>query len=66
MFSFEEREEMLLEEMRAATPSGADRLSVVSFTGLVIDAAVAEGASILVRGLRDGTDLELRDGRWPA
>jgi len=36
----------------------ADRVSVVSFDGLVVDAAKAAGASILIRGLRDGTDLD--------
>lgn len=58
MFSFEEREEMLVEAMRRSHPDRVERLAVASFTGLVIDAAVAHGASVLVRGLRDGTDLD--------
>jgi len=33
-------------------------LSVVSFGGLVVDAARANQAPILIRGLRDGTDLD--------
>ena len=31
---------------------------MVAFDGLVIDAARQYGASILIRGLRDGTDLD--------
>jgi pantetheine-phosphate adenylyltransferase len=30
----------------------------VSFDGLVIDAARQQGAAIMIRGLRDGTDLD--------
>ena len=40
---------------------GADeaaRITVVSFEKLVIDAARDHGASFLIRGLRDGTDLD--------
>jgi pantetheine-phosphate adenylyltransferase len=58
MFSFEEREAMLLEAVRQEQPESAERLSVASFTNLVIDAAVEHGASLLIRGLRDGTDLD--------
>jgi pantetheine-phosphate adenylyltransferase len=58
LFSFEEREEMLVDAVRDAHPDRAARLSVVSFGNLVIEAAVDHGASILIRGLRDGTDLD--------
>ena len=34
------------------------KISVESFNGLVVDAARNCGASILIRGLRDGTDLD--------
>ncbi|TJW22581.1 MAG: phosphopantetheine adenylyltransferase, partial [Mesorhizobium sp.] len=34
------------------------RIKVVAFDGLVIDAARKQGASIMIRGLRDGTDLD--------
>ena len=34
------------------------RVSVVSFDGLVVDAARAHGATLIIRGLRDGTDLD--------
>ena len=33
-------------------------LKVVSFSNLVVDAAREHGATLLVRGLRDGTDLD--------
>src|SRR5690606_18333716 len=36
----------------------ADRIDVVAFEGLVIDAARENGASVMIRGLRDGTDLD--------
>jgi pantetheine-phosphate adenylyltransferase len=58
MFSFAEREQMLVEAVARTKPDLAGRLSVVSFENLVIEAAVAEGASLLIRGLRDGTDLD--------
>lgn len=38
--------------------SVATTFDVVTFDGLAVDAARAAGASILVRGLRDGTDLD--------
>jgi len=59
VFSFEERVEMVGEAVQAAFgPLGAARISVVAFDGLVVGAARANGASILLRGLRDGTDLD--------
>jgi pantetheine-phosphate adenylyltransferase len=58
LFSFEERLDLI--ENSAKTEFGADasRIKVVSFDGLVIDAARKAGASIMIRGLRDGTDLD--------
>ena len=58
LFSFEER--AVLIESAAAAEFGKDgkRIRVVSFAGLVIDAARKHGASIMIRGLRDGTDLD--------
>lgn len=54
LFSVEEREAML----RNASSVAERRLKVVSFAGLVTEAAKANGASLLVRGLRDGSDLD--------
>lgn len=58
-FSFDERVAMIGEAASAAFgPAEAARVSVVSFDGLVVDAARAHGAGLLIRGLRDGTDLD--------
>jgi pantetheine-phosphate adenylyltransferase len=54
MFSFEQRSLLIL----ASMPKADSRLSVISFDGLLVDAAAKAGASIIVRGLRDGTDLD--------
>src|SRR5665213_3165634 len=35
-----------------------DRLDVVTFSGLAIEAARRAGASLLIRGLRDATDFD--------
>lgn len=59
MFSFEERVEMI--RVCASAAFGADaaeRISVEAFDGLVVDAARKLGASSIIRGLRDGTDLD--------
>jgi pantetheine-phosphate adenylyltransferase len=58
-FSFEERVRMIAEAAAAAFGEGeAARVSAVSFDGLVVEAARAHGATAIVRGLRDGTDLD--------
>tara|TARA_R110002020_G_scaffold6361_3_gene26860 strand:+ start:1150 stop:1641 length:492 start_codon:yes stop_codon:yes gene_type:complete len=58
MFSFDERASMIAHVVRAEFPERADAVSVISFQGLVVEAAQKAGATILVRGLRDGTDLD--------
>lgn len=58
MFSFDERASMIDHVVRAEFPDRAGAVSVVSFQGLVVEAAAEAGASVLVRGLRDGTDLD--------
>ncbi|MCK8781150.1 pantetheine-phosphate adenylyltransferase [Rhizobium sp. NTR19] len=58
MFSFEERAELIRASLQEALPAKAEKLSVVAFDNLVIDAARTAGASLLIRGLRDGTDLD--------
>jgi len=50
LFSVDERSAMI----EKAVPG----VSVVTFDGLAIDAARAHKASLMVRGLRDGTDLD--------
>lgn len=58
VFSLAERKKLI--ESVAASELGEDakRIKVVSFDGLVIEAARKLGASIIIRGLRDGTDLD--------
>ncbi|GGD88790.1 phosphopantetheine adenylyltransferase [Aureimonas endophytica] len=56
LFSFEERR-ALIEEVARSEGLG-DRIAVESFEGLVVEAARRRGAGALIRGLRDGTDLD--------
>ena len=58
LFSFEERVRLIEDSARAELKDDWQRLKVVAFDGLIIDAARQHGASILIRGLRDGTDLD--------
>jgi pantetheine-phosphate adenylyltransferase len=57
LFSFDERVGLVEKAARSELKADAKRMAVVSFGGLVIDAARENGASVLIRGLRDGTDL---------
>ncbi|MFC7051838.1 pantetheine-phosphate adenylyltransferase [Hansschlegelia quercus] len=58
LFSVEERIEMLrLCGAPLAAKSGAT-LEVISFQGLVVEAAAAVGSTILIRGVRDGADFD--------
>jgi pantetheine-phosphate adenylyltransferase len=58
LFSFDERVRLIEEAARAEFGADAERIRVVAFKGLVIDAAREHGAAIMIRGLRDGTDLD--------
>ena len=59
LFSFEERVEMIHTCAQAAFGAEeAARIEVKSFSNLVIEFARENGAQYLVRGLRDGTDLD--------
>ena len=58
IFTAEERADML---RAVCGPLAAERdaaLEVTTFNDLAIDAARRHGATILIRGLRDGTDLD--------
>jgi pantetheine-phosphate adenylyltransferase len=57
MFSFDERVEMI-REASERLGVGSDRVKVIAFDTLVVQAAIDHGATILIRGLRDGTDLD--------
>jgi pantetheine-phosphate adenylyltransferase len=54
LFSASEREDLI----RASTKSLNVALDVVTFDGLAVDVAKKAGASIILRGLRDGTDFD--------
>ncbi|MCQ4629745.1 MULTISPECIES: pantetheine-phosphate adenylyltransferase [Shinella] len=58
IFSFEERSDLIRQSITEAMPARAGDVSVVSFSNLVVDAARTHGAHLLIRGLRDGTDLD--------
>lgn len=58
LFSFEERVALINASSSELLGADAKRVSVISFNALVIDAARKHGAKLMVRGLRDGTDLD--------
>lgn len=58
LFSFEERVTLIETWAQGELAGEASRLRVVAFTGLLVEAAPQHGATILIRGLRDGTDLD--------
>ncbi|MEX3008797.1 pantetheine-phosphate adenylyltransferase [Hoeflea sp. TYP-13] len=58
LFTFDERADLIKESLADIVPGQEDRVSVVAFSNLAIDAARKAGATILMRGLRDGSDLD--------
>ncbi|UHD43832.1 pantetheine-phosphate adenylyltransferase [Aureimonas altamirensis] len=54
LFTFDERVTMIRDAVGGQVPG----LTVIAFEGLVVDAARANGASVLLRGLRSGSDLD--------
>ena len=58
LFTFEERASLIRQSLSGVLPERAGDVSVVSFSNLVVDAARAHDAPLLIRGLRDGTDLD--------
>lgn len=58
VFSLAERMSLIETACREELGDNASRLKVVSFDGLLVHAARDHGASIVIRGLRDGTDLD--------
>lgn len=58
MFSFDERASLISHVVQSEFPERAEDVTVTSFSGLVIEAAAEAEATVLVRGLRDGTDLD--------
>ena len=58
LFSFDERKALIEAVMTGRGRGDEARIDVTAFNNLVVDAARDAGASILIRGLRDGTDLD--------
>ncbi|WP_099866522.1 pantetheine-phosphate adenylyltransferase [Pararhizobium haloflavum] len=58
LFTFEERADLIRQSLSTTGETSDGQVEVVPFDGLVVDAARANGASLLLRGLRDGTDLD--------
>ena len=58
LFPAEDRAAMLSEICGPVAKHENATLDVITFDGLAVEAARKVGASILIRGLRDGTDLD--------
>lgn len=58
MFTDAERVAMLQDEVAPIAQASGIDISVVTFSGLAVEAARKHGASVIVRGLRDGTDFD--------
>lgn len=58
LFSYEQRADLIRACLKDVLPERAGDLEVVSFADLAVDAARRHGARIMLRGLRDGTDLD--------
>jgi pantetheine-phosphate adenylyltransferase len=58
LFSAEERIAMLEETCAPLAKAAGCELRCITFGDLVVSAARREGAAMLIRGLRDGTDLD--------
>ena len=58
LFSFEERVRLIEASVESELGEDRARIKVVAFDGLLIEASRRHGASIMIRGLRDGTDLD--------
>jgi pantetheine-phosphate adenylyltransferase len=58
LFTLAEREAMVAAMAKSVGRGATGRVSSVTFDGLVVEAARKAGATILVRGLRDGADFD--------
>jgi pantetheine-phosphate adenylyltransferase len=58
LFSAEERLAMLLETCAPIAKAAGCEFDTLTFDDLVVSAAARAGAGVLIRGLRDGTDLD--------
>ncbi len=58
MFGIEERTRLIESVCAELSPSPPCKLSVCTFSGLAVEAARVAGAAIMLRGVRDGADLD--------
>lgn len=58
LFTPAEKAALLMTETAAVAQRTGCKISTTQFDGLTVDAARACGASVIFRGLRDGTDLD--------
>jgi len=58
MFTAEERTELLRATCSPLADAEGARLEIVAFDDLAVAAARRHGATVFIRGLRDGTDLD--------
>jgi pantetheine-phosphate adenylyltransferase len=58
MFADDVRAEMLAAETSRITKATGTAIEIVTFSDLAVEAARRHGASVIFRGLRDGTDFD--------
>lgn len=58
LFTAQERVEMLRKETILIADKSGTEIDITTFDNLAVDAARAEGATVIFRGLRDGTDFD--------
>jgi len=58
LFPPEEKIEMLKQETGVIARRSGCKIEIVTFDNLTVDAAEAAGATLIFRGLRDGTDFD--------
>lgn len=58
LFTTDERVSMLRDEAAAIAATTGTAIEIAMFSGLAVDAAAAAGATVIFRGLRDGTDFD--------
>lgn len=58
MLTFEQRKALIEQETAEMAQEAGGQVSVVSFDGLVVEAARAAGAQLILRGLRGMSDFE--------
>jgi pantetheine-phosphate adenylyltransferase len=56
LFTYEQRHALLLQTVEPISRRTGTQFSIVEFSGLMVQAARANGAKLVIRGLRDTTD----------